>query len=197
MKLFYTPNSPYARIVRVARLELNLCDRIETQKVIARDPNSDLLNYNPTGKVPTLATDDGFILSETRIICVYLNHLNPEIKLVADISNGFLQQLEGMTGGFIDGIAVWVRELRRPHSEQSPGVIEFERERALRILDYFEKISDKLDQTPKLAHITLASALGLEIRIPDLQWRQKYPKLANWYDEFSKLPSMQATRPES
>ncbi|QLE39658.1 glutathione S-transferase family protein [Nostoc sp. C052] len=196
MKLFYTPNSPYARIARVAIIELNLCARIETQKVIARDPNSDLLNYNPTGKVPTLATDDGFILSETRIICVYLNHLNPEIKLVADISNGFLQQLEGMTGGFIDGIAVWVRELRRPHSEQSPGVIEFERERALRILDYFEKISDKLDQTPKLAHITLASALGLEIRFPDLQWRQKYPKLASWYDEFSKLPSIQATRPE-
>ncbi|MEH1998922.1 MAG: glutathione S-transferase family protein [Nostoc sp.] len=197
MKLFYTPNSPYARIARVAIIELNLCARIETQKVIARDPNSDLLNYNPTGKVPTLATDDGFILSETRIICAYLNHLNPEIKLVADISNGFLQQLEGMTGGFIDGIAVWVRELRRPHSEQSLGVIEFERSRALRILDYFEKISDKLDQTPKLAHITLASALGLEIRLPDLQWRQKYPKLANWYDEFSKLPSIQATRPES
>ncbi|MEH2013337.1 glutathione S-transferase family protein [Nostoc sp.] len=204
MKLFYTPNSPYARIARVATLELNLCvgvarrrHRIEMQKVIARDPNSDLLNYNPTGKVPTLATDDGFILSETRIICVYLNHLNPEIKLVADISHGFLQQLEGMTGGFIDGIAVWVRELRRPLREQSPGVIEFERARALRILDYFEKISDKLDQTPKLAHITLASALGLEIRLLDLQWRQKYPKLAHWYDEFSKRPSMQVTIPES
>ncbi|MEH2111616.1 glutathione S-transferase family protein [Nostoc sp.] len=197
MKLFYTPNSPYARITRIAILELNLSNQIETQKVIARDPNSDLLNYNPTGKVPTLATDDGFILSETRIICAYLNHLNPEIKLVADISNGFLQQLEGITGGFIDGIAVWVRELRRAHSEQSSGVIEFERERALRILDYFEKISDKFDQTPKLAHITLASALGLEIRLPNLQWRQKYLKLANWYDEFSKLPSIQATKPKS
>ncbi|MHC5821256.1 MAG: glutathione S-transferase family protein [Nostoc sp.] len=197
MKLFYTPNSPYARIARIATLELNLSDQIQTQKVIARDPNSELLNYNPTAKVPTLATDDGFILSETRIICVYLNHLNPEIKLVADISNGFLQQLEGMTGGFIDGIAVWVRELRRPLSEQSFGVIEFEHERALRILDYFEKISDKLDQTPKLAHITLASALGLEIRLPDLQWRQKYPKLAHWYDEFSKRSSMQVTIPES
>lgn len=49
--------------------------------------------------------------------CVYLNHLNPEIKLVADIYNGFLQQLEGMTGGFIDGIAIWVRELS-PHFSQ-------------------------------------------------------------------------------
>jgi hypothetical protein len=102
-----------------------------------------------------------------------------------------------MTGGFIDGIAVWVRELRRPLNEQSSGVIELERWRALRILDYFEKISDKFDQTPKLCQITLASALGLEIRLPQLQWRQKYPKLAQWYDEFSKRSSMQITIPES
>ncbi len=197
MKLFYTPNSPYARIARVTALELNLGDRIEMQKVTVRDASSDLLHYNPTGKVPTLATDDGFILSESRIICVYLNHLNPEIKVLADISDSFLQQLEGIAGGFIDGIAVWVRELRRPLTEQSPGVIELERSRALRILDYFEKIAEKLDQTPKLAHITLASALGLEIRLPELQWRQNYPKLAQWYDEFSGRPSLQLTKPES
>ncbi|MEH2093967.1 glutathione S-transferase family protein [Nostoc sp.] len=197
MKLFYTPNSPYARIARVATLELNLSDQIEMQKVTVRDPNSELLNYNPTGKVPTLAIDNGFILSETRIICVYLNQLNPEIKLVADISDSFLQQLEGIASGFIDGIAVWVRELRRSSSEQSSGIIELERLRALRILDYFEKISDKFDQTPKLAHITLVSALGLESRLPELQWRLSYPKLAQWYDEFSGQPSLQATKPDS
>ncbi|OUL36170.1 glutathione S-transferase family protein [Nostoc sp. 106C] len=197
MKLFYTPNSPFARIARVAVLELRLSDRIQMQKVTVRDPNSNLLNYNPTGKVPTLATDDGFILSETRIICVYLNHLNPKIKLIADISHAFLQQLEGITSGFLDGIAVWVREIRRSRNEQSPGIIELERARALRVLDYFEKISDKLDQTPKLAHISLASALGLEICLPELQWRQNYPQLARWYDEFSERPSLQMTKPDS
>ncbi|MBD0300931.1 MAG: glutathione S-transferase [Tolypothrix sp. T3-bin4] len=197
MKLFYTPNSPYARIARIASLELNLSEQIEMQKVTVRDPNSELLNYNPTGKVPTLAIDDGFILSETRIICVYLNQLNPEIKLVADISDGFLQQLEGIANGFIDGIAVWVRELRRSSSEQSSRIIELERWRALRILDYFEKISDKFDQTPKLAHITLASALGLESRLPELQWRHNFPQLTQWYDEFSGRESLQVTQPES
>ncbi|GAA6616140.1 glutathione S-transferase family protein [Scytonema sp. NUACC26] len=197
MRLFYTPNSPYARIARVAALELNLSNRIDMQKVTVRDPNSVLLNYNPTGKVPTLVTDDEFILSETRIICVYLNHFNNEIKLVADISNSFLQHLEGITNGFLDGIAVWVRERRRPLNEQSPGIIELEHSRALRCLDYFNKILDKLDQSPKLAHLTLSSALGLENRFPELQWRQKYPKLARWYDEFSRRPSMRSTIPES
>lgn len=196
MKLFYTPNSPYARIARIAVVELSLSDRIEIEKVTVRNPNSNLLNYNPTGKVPTLATDDGFILSETRIICVYLNHLNPDIKIVADISHAFLQQLEGISSGLLDGIAVWVREIRRERHEQSPGIIELERSRALRVLNYFEKISDQLDQTPKLAHITLASALGLETRLPELQWRQNYPKLTRWYDEFSERPSLQVTKPE-
>ncbi|BAY77585.1 glutathione S-transferase [Nostoc linckia NIES-25] len=198
MKLFYTEKSQYARIARVAIIELNLSDRVELQEVTVRDPNSELLNYNPTGKVPTLATDDGFILSETRIIVSYLNRLNPEIKVVADDSDGFSQQLEGIATAFIDGISTWARErIFRAESEQSPKIIELERSRALRILDYFEKISEKLDQTPKLAQITLASALGLEIRLPELQWRQNYPQLAQWYDEFSGRPSLQATKPES
>jgi hypothetical protein len=131
------------------------------------------------------------------IISAYLNRLNPEIKLVADTSDGFSQQLEGITGAFLDGISTWARERKRLPREQSPGIIELERSRASRVLDYFEKISDKLDQSPKLAHITLGSALGLEIRLPELQWRQKYSKVAHWYDEFSKRPSMQATIPQS
>ena len=45
MKLFYTPNSPYARIARVTALELGLCNRIAMQKVTVRDPKSELLNY--------------------------------------------------------------------------------------------------------------------------------------------------------
>ncbi|SRR5579883_177985 len=96
MKLFYTPNSPYARVARVAALELNLGERIEMQACTVRQADSDLLNYNPTGKVPTLETDDGFILSETRIICAYLNCFNNDIKLVADISDTSSLQLEGI-----------------------------------------------------------------------------------------------------
>ncbi|MCC5639353.1 glutathione S-transferase N-terminal domain-containing protein [Nostoc sp. CHAB 5844] len=198
MKLFYTSKSQYARIVRVAIIELNLTEQVELQEVTVRDRNSELLNYNPAGKVPTLATDDGFILSETRIITAYLNHLNPEIKIVADYSDGFSQQLEGITTAFLDGISTWTRERRfRTETEQSPTIIELEESRALRILNYLEKIADKLDQTPKLAHITLASGLGLEIRLPELEWRQSYPKLAQWYDEFSQRPSLQVTKPES
>ncbi len=102
-----------------------------------------------------------------------------------------------IVGGFLDGIAVWVREIWRPLQEQSPSVIELERLRALRCLTHFETLSHKLDQRSQLSHIMLACALGImEARIKQLQWRPKYLKLANWYDEFSHRPSMQATVPE-
>ena len=197
MKLFYTPNSPYARITRVTALELNLSDKIKMQKVTVRDANSTLLNYNPTGKVPTLETDDKFILSETRIICAYFDSFNNDIRLVADTSDPFSLQLEGLFGGFLDGVAVWVREVRRPRTEQSPPIIELEQSRALRCLGHFEKLSDKLDQQPKLAHIMLGCTLGIiEARLQKFQWRQKHLRLAKWYDEFSSRSSMQATKPE-
>jgi hypothetical protein len=125
------------------------------------------------------------------------NCFNNEIKLLADISDTFSLQLEGIIGGFLDGITVWAREIRRPLPEQSPPVIELERSRALRCLAHFEKLSDRLNQHCNFSHIMLGCALGImEARIAEFQWRQKYLKLADWYDEFSNRPSMEATVPE-
>ena len=119
------------------------------------------------------------------------------VRLVADTRNTFSLQLEGLFGGFLDGVAVWVREVRRPRTEQSPPIIELEQSRALRCLGHFEKLSDKLDQQPKLAHIMLGCTLGIiEARLQKFQWRQKHLRLAKWYDEFSSRSSMQATKPE-
>ncbi|WP_375467218.1 glutathione S-transferase [uncultured Nostoc sp.] len=197
MKLFYTPNSPYARVARVVALELNLADQIEMKKVTVREPNSELLYYNPTGKVPTLQTEDKFILSETRIICAYLNNLNDDIQLFASICDAPLLQFEGMVGGFLDGIAVWVREIRRATDEQSFSVIELERARALRCLEHFEQCSHRLAQQSIFGQIMLGCTLGImEARLTQFQWRQKHLQLANWYDEFSRYPFMQATIPE-
>lgn len=87
--------------------------------------------------------------------------------------------------------------MRRPKTEQSPPIIELEQLRALRCLGHFEKLSDKLDQQPKLPHIMLGCTLGIiEARLQKFQWRRKHLRLAKWYDEFSSRSSMQATKPQ-
>ncbi|MDF5722589.1 MAG: hypothetical protein PUP91_19295 [Rhizonema sp. PD37] len=37
----------------------------------------------------------------------------------------------------------------------------------------------------------------MEARLKQFQWRQKYLRLADWYDEFSSRSFMQATVPEA
>jgi len=93
MRLFYTPTSPYAKIVRVVILELGLSDRIQLEIVSLRDRHSELLKYNPIGKVPTLETNDQFILVETELICRYLNQFNQHILLFPEPNDLFAQHL--------------------------------------------------------------------------------------------------------
>jgi glutathione S-transferase len=47
-----------------------------------------------------------------------------------------------------------------------------------------------------IASIGLASAIGyLNFRMPQLWVAADYPKLARWYEEISKRPSMRETAP--
>ena len=76
--LFYTPNSCYARKVRVLSRETGLDAVIEEVAVTLRDPASELLKYSPVGRVPALLTDDGRVYTETVIVCELLDAMHPD-----------------------------------------------------------------------------------------------------------------------
>lgn len=65
MKLFHSAGSPYARIARMAVLDLGLADRIAFTETTLRDPASTLLPHNPVGRVPSLVLADGTTITET------------------------------------------------------------------------------------------------------------------------------------
>ena len=44
-------------------------------------------------------------------------------------------RLGALASSLMDGLSVWLRELRRPSGEQSPGVIRHETDRAGRLVD--------------------------------------------------------------
>src|ERR1700733_11395148 len=77
MKLYYSPTSPYVRKCLVAALELGLREKIELLPAAAHPVDRDraLVVHNPLGKVPTLITDEGAALYDSRVICDYLNSL--------------------------------------------------------------------------------------------------------------------------
>src|SRR5580698_10052389 len=77
MKLCYSPTSPYVRKCLVAAEELGLRNKLELLPAAAHPVDRDraLVAHNPLGKVPTLITDDGGVLYDSRVICDYLNAL--------------------------------------------------------------------------------------------------------------------------
>ena len=75
MKLYITTPSPFARKVRIVAHEKGLSERIEE---IAVDPYAnapELLATNPVVQVPTLIAEDGLPLTDSPVICQYLDAL--------------------------------------------------------------------------------------------------------------------------
>ena len=201
MKLYITEGSPYARIVRVVVHEKGLQDRIEIITARTRATDSPYYRINPSGRVPYLVLEDGVGLEESAVICAYLDRLdgNPAFDWPAGqpLSEG--RRLEALARSMMDGLAVWVRELRRPENERSPTIIRHETDRSVRMADLWEEQIDhpSMDGEPNMAQITLACALRLEAGNPAFRWRPRHPKLCDWYDRFSKRPSFVATLPEA
>ena len=192
MKLLYTANSPYSRITRVCALEHAI--DLELELVGVRDSADVILEYNPSGKVPCLKIDKGLVLSESRLICEYFDSISGS-RFTAPVTELGSRCLEGFVSGFLDGIAVWVREARRPRSEQSPKTLQLEGDRARRCLAYFEQYWDTKSMQLSYASTALASAIELLDTRLQPGWRTSCPALFQWFARISKNSSLRATAP--
>jgi len=199
MKLYITEGSPYARIVRVVIIEKRLANRVKIIVAPTRMANSPYYQINPSGRVPYLIREDGVGLEESALICAYLDHLEgrPVFDWPAGDASWTARRLDALARSFMDGLAVWSRENGRPLGEHSPTVLAHEAQRSARMADLWEsEISHPFMQGPlNLAQITLACALGLDARNPDLRWRPGHPKLCAWFDAITQRPSFVATAP--
>ena len=201
MKLYITPNSPYARMARIVVIEKGLENRVEIIVAQTRLADSPYYKINPSGRVPYLIRDDGVGLEESAVICAYLDQL--EGKPVLDLPSGDQwwegRRLEALARSMLDGLTVWGREITRPQNEQSPTVLRHEADRSKRMADLWEReIDHPLMHKPlNMVQITLACALGFEARIPDLRWRPGHPKLCDWFGPIAARPSIAATAPPS
>lgn len=200
MKLYITPGSPYARMTRIVVIEKELGGRVETIVAQTRTADSPYYHINPSGRVPFLVRDDGIGYEESALICAYLDHIDkrPAFDLPVDASDPWEGwRMEAYARSLLDGLAVWGRELARPKSEQSAFTIEHERVRSERMTDLWESKMDHpvMRAALNMAQLTLACALGLEVRNPDFNWRPRHPKLAAWYDRTAGRPSFKSTLP--
>ena len=198
MKLYYSSTSPFVRKCLVAAHELGLADRIELVTVVTMPTahNDALMRDNPLCKLPTLITDEGQALYDSRVICEYLNDLGGGRLIPAGGGKWAALVDQSLADGILDAALLMRYEVvLRPAERQWPAWRETQEEKARSALGQFERQvagwpADRLD----IGVIALASALGyLDLRFPDMGWRDAYPGLAAWFAGFDQRPSIRAT----
>lgn len=199
MKLYTSDTSPYGRLARIVRAEKALEDRVELVFMKTRIANDPLYDRHPSGRVPCLELEDGRFLEDSVLVCTYLDELDgsPRFGRPEGEARWDVWRREAVARSLLDGLSVWVRELRRAEGEYAPGVIELERNRARRMADALERdIGDPAWQGPfNMAQILLITTLQMERRIADFDWREGHPGLVAWEAAVGQRPSVAATVP--
>ena len=193
-------NSPYARKCRVVALEKGLADPGLTPP--SGDPwtaDRAFVAANPLAKVPTLVTDDGLAIFDSPVICDYLDSLAPEPWLhPTDAGRWVVLTRAALADGIMDAAVAARGESLRADGERSDAQITKLLAVIGRGLDRLEAEIEAFSGVVRIDAIAIACALGyLDLRFPQLDWRQGRPALAAWEAVFAERPSMRATRPQA
>src|SRR5471032_1739446 len=203
MTLFHNPASPFVRKVRVLLIETGQQDRVTLQGCMPTpvNPDAQLVHENPVGKIPALRLADGSALHDSRVILDYLDHQHVGNPLIPRDGSARWRRLTlaSMADGIMDA-AVLIRyevALRAPEKQWDEW-LDGQRDKIRRTLAMLEKDAiAELTSHFDVAAISVACALGyLDLRQPDLQWREANPQLAAWFFEVSQRASMLATLPK-
>jgi glutathione S-transferase len=200
MKLFHSPFSPFVRKVTVVAHELGLTERIELLPSAAHPTQRDanIRAVHPLAQVPTLITDEGHAIADSRVICEYLDTLaGGGVFPPPGAARWSALNDQSMADGLLDAALLLRYELTvRVEGERSAAWIAGQTAKIEGVLDTFEAGADALAERVDVGTITVACALGyLDVRFPDLIWRRRAPTLGIWADGFAERPSMRATQP--
>lgn len=203
MQLFFSAASPYVRKVTVTAHEKGLSDRIEIVSAAASPVNRDqnVVAKNPSGKVPTLITDDGTALYDSRVIIAYLNSLAPEPVLIppSGPDRFAVMTLEALCDSIMDAaLLARYEEALRPEPLRWADWHKGQMDKVESGLAALNNLYLPLLKGPfNLGSITAVAALGyLGFRFAGLAWEARYPALAAWWEEIQTRPSVAATAPK-
>ncbi|MEA9976258.1 MULTISPECIES: glutathione S-transferase family protein [unclassified Pseudomonas] len=200
--LFYNVASPFARKVLILLHETGQFERVTLLQTLPTpvSPDAVLIQENPTGKLPTLRLADGNVIDDSRVILDYFDHQHAGNPLIPRDGSARWRRLTlaSLADAVLDAaLLIRYETFLRPPEKHWDLWLDNQAEKIQRTLAYFEQDAvAELSSQFDIASIGVAAALGyLDFRQPDLNWRSSYPRLANWYADVSKRPSMLSTQP--
>ncbi len=197
MQLHVSLTSPYARKARIAVRELGL-ERAVSEILV--DPWTDpgLRALNPLSKVPTLVRDDGEILFESLLIVEYLDASagGPRLVPAAGEARWAVLAMHALAQGMTDATVGIVVERRKEQAASRGTILRHEAAITASLARAETRPLPERDGLADAGAIALATALGyLDLRTPELVWREDRPRLAAWFGAIERTPSFVATSP--
>ena len=192
MRLLYTKRSPYARKVRAALIEKGISVDLVDENL--QDKSALLKSVNPLGKIPTLILDDGQIIYDSHVICVYLDEIKPSPRLIPTETQKQVEVLkwEALADDLMTtAINAYMEKTRHPKDFHA----DFVKAQENAITKAFGFMTENLQQLKEfnLAPIAVASAIGyIHFRLPHLKVTGA---LAAWFEDINQRPSMAQTLP--
>ena len=164
----------------------------------SREPDNPVLSHSPVGRVPTLVDGD-LVITEAVNVVHYLEDIARPTTSGHELPPNWPNTMqEGLILGFMDGIACWIRENRRPAEHRSAFLVQVEHDRSERCLVRLEHEagSGRLGDFPAYRFVALAVGLGLMgFHNFHMHWRRSHPALASWFEVQAVRQSMRETVP--
>lgn len=198
MKIHGVITSPFVRMCLVTAHEVGLKERVERGEAPVKpsEVNSDLSLLSPLGKVPVLTTDHNHPLYDSRVIMEYLAHVGGNRTFIPDdgVKRFRVLTLLALAQGMADAAVLLRYELtQRPEGTQWPVYAERLRARILAAVQDMEQQWHDVLQGVNAGSVAAACALAfLDLRHPDLGWRNQRPKLDAFAAAFNARDSMKA-----
>lgn len=194
MILYSGPTSPFGRMTRVVSLELGIALEERVIDVYAAEFLDAL---NPLRQIPTLVTDDGEAVYDSRVICRHLDAVSGRPSLLPATDRWQVETRWALAVGVMEAGLQRRMEIIRPDGEKSPGNVVKLQARIDRGIDRLEAQAARFrDAGARMDAIAVAVALEYTDFRYTADWRLRCPGLQAWLEAFARRPSMRQTRPQ-
>ena len=190
--------SPFGRKVKIVAKMLGIYDQLTVEMSNTNAPADSLRQQNPLGKIPILILDDGRKIFDSRVICEYLDAQVDGTTLHPTESDARWEALtlQALGDGIVDASILQVYETRmRPEDKRHDEWLSYQADKVKRSLDQLSANAPSLEGDLTIGHVAIACALGyLDLRFEG-KWRESYPTLVSWLDQFdARVPAFEATK---
>ncbi|AYG65732.1 MULTISPECIES: glutathione S-transferase [unclassified Rhizobium] len=196
MRLLCSSTSPFSSKVRMAARHLGI--KLEEIHVDTNAGPTLLIDNNPLGKIPTLLTDEGEAIFDSRAIMHYFDRRQGRLYPSKKSKRAEIEVLEALCDGANECLLsiVYERRFREAEKQYQPW-IDRQWIKVSRTLAHLNAEPPKIGKKLHGGHFALASMLGyLQLRFAG-QWEADHADLIDWACKFEKhFPDYQAMKPQ-